>query len=311
MRFARPLGLADCLLFSLVWFLCGTLFAGPEPISDSKDYSKESAPPLQESWCQPPPPWEFRFGIPGWMAGISGDFGVKGVDTEQDVDFTDILKRLDMIAAGSLYARYHRWEIYADGQYIKLSDTAVLPGLLFDTAHVALKSAFAEGFLGYRLINCQRVVLSIFSGARYNYMRGELNIRKINDPRFPPLRNLLGIPRSLRVSGSEDWVDPVVGLSAKVRLYKPFSLYASGGFGGFDANSGSAFKLGRVGRRPAIVRASSSDWSYQVQGGLEVQLTRWMWSQLGWRYFKYDYVMGGFVNKTDLSGPIIQAGLSF
>jgi hypothetical protein len=57
-----------------------------------------------------------------------------GCRTDQDVKFTDILKRLDMMAVGSLYVRYHRWEIFAFGQYIKLSDTAVLPGLLFDTA---------------------------------------------------------------------------------------------------------------------------------------------------------------------------------
>jgi hypothetical protein len=48
---------------------------------------------------------------------------------------------------------------------MKLSDTAVLPGLLFDTARVSLKSAFAEAFLGYRLINCQKASLSVFAGA--------------------------------------------------------------------------------------------------------------------------------------------------
>jgi opacity protein-like surface antigen len=280
--------------------------------TESYDYKdKEAPPPSPESWCVTPPDTEFRVGIPGWIAGLSGDFGVKGVVSDQDVKFTDILKRLDMIATGSLYARYHRWEIYADGQYLRLHDTAVLPGLLFDTANVSLKSAFAESFIGYRLINCQKASLSLFAGARYNYMSGDLHIAKDSDPRFSILRELLGIPKSLKVSGSKDWVDPVVGMNGKVHIWKAVSLWAEGDVGGFDANSDSVFKLGRLGRRPAIVSASSDDWSYQVQGGLEFQVTRWLWSDIGWRYLKYDYTSGGFTNKTELSGPFINTGINF
>ena len=275
------------------------------------DNSKEKETPLTPSGCVVPKDTEFSIGIPGWIAGLSGDFGVRGVVTDQDVKFTDILKRLDMIAVGSLYARYHRWEIFADGQYMKISDTATLPGLLFDRAHVSLKSAFAEAFLGYRLINCQNGILSIFAGARYNYMSGDLHIAKDNDPRFPRLRELLGIPLSLRAAGSIDWVDPVVGMKGKLHVWKPVSLWAEGDVGGFDANSDSAFALTHEGRRPVLKQVSSSDWSYQAQGGVEIQLTRWMWSQLGWRYLKYDYTSGGFTNKTELNGPFIQTGVNF
>jgi hypothetical protein len=100
----------------------------PDP-SDGKstviDNSKgKEAPPIVRNGCTTPPDTEFRIGIPGWMPSLSGDFGVRGLVTDQDVKFSDIFKRLDMIAVGSLYARYHRWEIFADGQYMKLSDTA-------------------------------------------------------------------------------------------------------------------------------------------------------------------------------------------
>jgi opacity protein-like surface antigen len=290
--------LSSRLLIGIICPLGGTLFAGSEITSDSKDYSKETPPQLEKSWCQPPPPWEFRIGVPGWLSGFSGDFGVKGVDTEQDVDFTDILKKLDMIASGLLYARYHRWEIFADGQYIKLSDTAPLRGFLSDSARVSLKSAFANASLGYRLINCDKGFLSLFGGARYNYMSGDFHLRGALLP-------------GRRASGSIDWVDPVVGLRGRVRVWKPISLYGEGDVGGFDANSDSAFQLERQGLTIVRVPKDGSDWSYQVQGGLEIQVTRWMWSQLGWRYLKYDYVTGGFVNKTDISGPFIQGGINF
>src|ERR1700730_12826118 len=275
--------LVNQFLSAILLLSASIAFAGTE----SYDYKAAPSPPA-EPWCVTPPDTEFRIGIPGWITGLEGDFGVLGVVTDQDVKFTDILKRLDMIAVGSLYARYHRWEIFADGQYMKLSDTAVLPGLLFDTAHVSLKSAFAEAFVGYRLINCEKASLSLFAGARYNYMSGDLHIAKDSDPRFPRLRQLLGIPLSLRAAGSIDWVDPVIGMKGKLHVWKPVSLWAEGDVGGFDANGDSAFALTREGRRPVLEQVSSSDWSYQVQGGIEIQTTRWLWSRLGWRYLKYD-----------------------
>jgi hypothetical protein len=54
-----------------------------------------------------------------------------------------------------------------------------------------------------------------------------------------------------------------------------------------------------------------SDCSYQVQGGLEFQLTRSIWWQLGWGYLNYDYRNGGFTNKTELNGPFLQTGIKF
>jgi hypothetical protein len=278
--------------------------------SDTYDY-KEAPTPPPESWCVTPPDTEFRIGIPGWMAGLSGEFGVLGVVTDQDVKFTDILKRLDMLGSGSIYARYHRWEIFADGQYMKVSDTAVLPGLLFDTARVSLKSAFVGSFIGYRLINCQKATLSLFAGARYNYMSGDLRIAKDSDPRFPILRDLLGIPLNGKVSGSTDWVDPVVGIKGTYHIWKPVSLWAKGDVGGFGANSDDVFSLIRTGRRPAIVHGTGDDWSYQLQGGLEFQVTRWLWSDVGWRYLKFDYTSGGFTNKTALNGPFLETGINF
>ena len=96
-----------------------------------------------------------------------------------------------------------------------------------------------------------------------------------------------------------------------MHIWKSLSFWAEVDGGGFDANSDSAFQLQLQGRR--IVRApiSSEDWSYQIQGGLEFQLTRWLWTQVGWRYLKYDYVSAGFTNKIELNGPFFQTGVNF
>jgi len=48
-----------------------------------------------------------------------------------------------------------------------------------------------------------------------------------------------------------------------------------------------------------------------VAGGLEYQLTRQIWTQVGWRYMKYDFRKNGFTDKNALNGPLIQAGMNF
>ncbi|PYI76770.1 MAG: hypothetical protein DMF04_07915 [Verrucomicrobia bacterium] len=276
------------------------------------DYSKSPPPPLPEPWCETPPPFEIRIGVPGWIAGLSGDTGAKGVVSNIDVSFEELFKHLTHVPIVlSADIRYQRWEFFGDGQYMEVGDSASLPGLLFTTANVHVKSGLAEAFLGYRLINCNKATLSLFAGARYSYLGVNVSIFDNGDARLPILRQLLGVPRKLEAEGSIDWVDPVIGARGKVKIWKATSLYVEGDVGGFDANSGSAFAVHREGRTIVKTPVDSSDWSYQIQGGIEVQLTRSMWTQLGWRYLKYDYVSGGFTNKTALNGPFVQAGINF
>ena len=298
-------------LIATIFLSARVLLAGSESYQDAKD-GKSMPPPVVQSWCETPKELEIRVGLPGWLAGISGDVGIKGVVSSPDISFHELFDHLTHVPIVlSADIRYQRWEFFGDGQYMEVGTSATLPGLLFTDANLHLKSAFVEGFVGYRLINCDKATLSLFAGARYNYMEGNLSIFDNGDARLARLRQLLGIRNKLDFSGSIDWVDPVIGARGKVRIWRAVSLYAEGDAGGFDANSGSAFTIHREG--PTIVKTSvdSSDWSYQVQGGVEIQLTRWMWTQIGWRYLKYDYVIGGFTNKTALNGPFIQGGINF
>jgi opacity protein-like surface antigen len=302
-----------CFLLVVILFSSfRILFAGPAPLdTDEKDYSKEASP-LEKNWCETPSLWEVRIGVPGWLAGLSGESGVKGVVDRVDVSFDSLLNHLTHFPiALSINARYQRWEFYVDGQYIEVGTSATLPGLLFTDANVHIKNALAEGFLGYRLINCDNAFVTLFAGARWTYLEGDLSIFDNGDARLVRLRELLGIRKRLDFSDSIDWVDPVIGMRGKVKIWKATKLFAEGDVGGFDANSDTAFELHRQGR--TIVRESvdSSDWSYQVAGGLEFQLTRQIWTQVGWRYMKYDFKKNGFTDQNALNGPFLQTGVNF
>ena len=310
----RTLGrqfLYQCL--ATAFFLSPSLLLGGTEQCDSKavNNAKES-PPIEKSWCETPAPLEIRIGIPGWLASVSGESGVLGIVDSVDVGIDQLLRHLTHfpIVLGA-DIRYHRWELFGDGQYMELGASATLPGLLFTNANLHLKSGLAEAFLGYRLINCDKAALSVFAGARYTYTGIHLSIFDNGDARLPLLRQLLGLDKKLNAEGSTGWVDPVMGARGKVKIWKATSLYAEGDIGGFDANSGSAFEVRRQGQTLVKTPVSSSDWSYQVQGGLEFQLTRSIWSQIGWRYLKYDYRNGGFTNKTELHGPFLQTGINF
>ena len=139
-------------VFATIILSTPVLFAGSE-----YDVSKEAPPPPPQSWCETPPTLEIRIGVPGWMAGVSGNTGVKGVVTSPDVSFDQILTHLTHIPLSlSVDIRYQRWEFFGDGLYLDVGASATLPGLLFTNANIHLQIGFAEGFVGYRVINCDK-----------------------------------------------------------------------------------------------------------------------------------------------------------
>ena len=263
----------------------GTALAG----TDTADY-KAAPTPTPVPGCVAPKEWEFRDRFPGWIPIIDGDFGAGRVIAPVHINFHDVLEDLDAIAVLSLSLRHGRWEVFGDGQYISVSDSVQLPGLLFTDANLKLKTGFWQMFLGYRLINCEKGNLTLFAGARYNYMSADFDIANNNDPRFPLLRQRLGIPNSLHVDGSRDFVDPIVGIGGKVKVFRATSLYGKAQVGGFTV---------------------ASDWAFEVGAGVEFQISRWFYTDLGWRFIQNDYSSDRFTNKTSLNGPFLQAGVNF
>ena len=133
---------------------------------------KESAPPtIAQS-----EPWQFTIAAPGWMAGLDGTIGVRGVNADIDVGFDQILQHLDMIFAMRAQAQKGPFGIYGEVIYIGLSDNAQINRLI-NNINEEVNETLVDGALSWRLINQPRGSLDLVAGTHYTniYERLELH----------------------------------------------------------------------------------------------------------------------------------------
>jgi hypothetical protein len=150
-----------------VFAIAGGLRAGTVELQP-----KESAPPtITQS-----EPWQFTIAAPGWMAGLDGTIGVRGVNADIDVGFDQILQHLDMIFAMRAEAQKGPFGIYGEVIYIGLSDNTQINGLI-NNIHEQVDETLVDGALSWRLVNQPRWSLDLAAGTHYTsiYERLELH----------------------------------------------------------------------------------------------------------------------------------------
>jgi hypothetical protein len=150
-----------------VFVIAGGLRAGTMELQP-----KESAPPtITQS-----EPWQFTIAAPGWMAGLDGTIGIRGVNADIDVGFDQILQHLDMIFAMRAEAQKGPFGIYGEVIYIGLSDNAQINGLI-NNIHEQVDETLVDGALSWRIINQPRGSLDLVAGTNYTniYERLELH----------------------------------------------------------------------------------------------------------------------------------------
>jgi len=133
---------------------------------------KETAPPsITES-----EPWHFTIAAPGWIAGLDGTIGVRGVNADINIGFDQILQHLDMIFAMRAEAQKGPFGIYGELIYIGLSDNAQINRLI-NNIHETVNETLVDGALSWRLINQPRGSLDLVAGTHYTniYERLELH----------------------------------------------------------------------------------------------------------------------------------------
>jgi hypothetical protein len=133
---------------------------------------KETVPPsITQS-----EPWQFTIAAPGWLAGLDGTIGVRGVDANIDIPVNEVLQHLDMIFAMRAEAQKGPFGIYGELIYIGLSDDAQVRGLI-NNVHEQVDGTLVDAALSWRLINQPRWSLDFAAGTHYTnvYERLTLN----------------------------------------------------------------------------------------------------------------------------------------
>src|SRR6266481_2110044 len=154
-------------------FFIGALFAivGRISAGSLELQPKETAPPsITES-----EPWQFTIAAPGWVAGLDGTIGVRGVNADINIGFDQILQHLDMIFAMRAEAQKGPFGIYGEVIYIGLSDNAQINGLI-NNVHEQVDQTLVDGALSWRLFNQPRWSLDFAAGTHYNNVYEQLEL---------------------------------------------------------------------------------------------------------------------------------------
>ena len=213
--------------------------------------------------------WEFAGSLYAPLMGLEGDIGVGALTTSVDLSFGDILEELDGGATAAFEARYDKWSITGDFIWLKLSAS----GYPTANSYIGLKQEqiLASLTLGYEVFGNESTTIDVLAGGVVNSIDADLEL-------FTPR-----LPVTIRgASGSEEWIDPFVGLRIRHQLSDRWSIWARGDYGGFDI---------------------SSDEYWQVIAGIGYRLSESTTLALAYRIVSVDYQQGTFNYDTQMEGP--------
>lgn len=249
-----------CIISALIVSHAAAL-AGAEPPSfqETLASSKES------------PEWKCRVTLYGWAEGLSGTAGVKGLTAPVDVNFRELVDDLNVGAMGAIEIFNGRgWGFAADMVYADLSASQIGP--LGGTTTADLSQFIGNFVFAYEVYKSDPVSIDVYAGARVNSLDLDLSFRGPKDILV------------LAASGSDTWVDPIIGARFQAELPNHFFLRAVGDVGGFTA---------------------SSQFTWQAMGAIGYHLSDKSTLLLGYRAIGTDYKNGGFTYDLVSSGVVL------
>jgi hypothetical protein len=244
-------------------------------------------PPAAETATSGPPQadttgangaWHFAVSPYLWFPGVHGTaVGTRGRSLSFSASPGDLLSNARFGLMGAAEARRQRLVLTGDIMWIRLEDDKALPfpGLRATSANMKATEFLLTPKIGLRLINEEKIKIDALAGFRYWHLGESLN--------FNP--SLLG----LNFSGSQNFVDPVVGGRIQASLLPKIVVNILGDVGGWG---------------------TGSQLEYQVAGLLGYRIKpRWT-LQVGYRYLFVDYTTsGGVVFNATTSG--VAFGVTF
>ena len=242
-------------------------------LSSATTFAGAGTPSFQETLAsaKESSEWKCRVTLYGWAEGLSGTTGVKGFTAPVDANFRDIVDDLNFGAMGAIEISNGRgWGFAADMVYADLGASQIGP--LGGTTKVDMSQFLGNFVFAYEAYKSEPVSIDVYAGVRVNSLDLDLSFRGPG--------NVL----VLATSGSETWVDPIIGVRFQAELPNHFFLRALGDVGGF---------------------AVSSQFTWQAMGAIGYHLSDMATLLLGYRAIGTDYKNGGFTYDLVSSGLLL------
>ncbi|MGB3096038.1 MAG: hypothetical protein WBB46_04810 [Candidatus Deferrimicrobiaceae bacterium] len=241
-----------------------------------------------------PDAWHFEITPYFWAPGLDGDLTVAEVTVSPDVSFTDLFNNFDAWGFSTrVVARKGKWGIIFDfatvslktsdvtleaptgpvsaGLDIDIHDTQVILGV----SYRAVETVFAGKTLW----------IEPMAGGRYHYFKEKLHL-SVNVPG-------VGGPGA-NLGGSNDWVEPIVGMRMGLSLTEKTTFLLRGDIGGFGIGS-------------------ASDLEWNLLAGFDYRFSQLASLKLGYLLQGVDYETGSgagnFGEDATYHGPIV--GVTF
>jgi hypothetical protein len=212
-----------------------------------------------------------------WFPGVHGTVGVGDRDASVHASPGDLLSHFRFGLMGTLEARYKRLVLPVDIVWVRLGDEKALPGpnLGSTTANVKVKEFILTPKIGFRIVNQEKLKIDALTGFRYWHLGQNLQ--------FSP--SILG----LNISGSQNWVDPLVGGRIEAALSSKVVVNILGDVGGWGAGS---------------------QLDYQVVGILGYRIKPKWTLQAGYRYLDVNYRSGSSILDTATAGAVFGVSIA-
>ena len=227
-----------------------------------------------------PDSWHFSLGVYAWVPGIDGSLSGGrdgGARVESDVSM-DLSDAIDGWGAGTLHAEVGRGPLtfFGDVLYVSLQADGETPS--GGEANVDLSALIIELGVTYEVIRTpvwgtttRHFTAEVLGGARYAGVEVEVDA-------FPAGGG------QLSADGREDWIDPFVGLRARLDLTDNLYVLGRGDVGGFGVGS---------------------DFVWNANLAVGFAITKNIDIAGGYRWLDYDFEEGDFTLDLQFAGPWI------
>lgn len=223
-----------------------------------------------------------------WAAGLKGDISPfqRAPTIGIEKSFSDVLSDLNFSGFVNVWGRYDRFVISGDMMYVDTTEShaygnlpplpiTIPPGTVVK-GDVDSKQFMATLQAGYRVVDTPKFTLDALGGIRFWHISNDVTV------------SALSLSRSY--GESFNWVDPVVGTRAHLRLTDKLSMQAQADIGGFGAGS---------------------ELTWSVLGTVNYLLTDHLSVSAGYKALHVDYDRNDYVFDSRLNGPILGATWRF